>query len=85
MMMKYVIYTLAEEQSAKIFDVFIDDFNLDIFDISEITSQFLKGTTCRFIVADHCWKSKCYSANAHLFVQSRQEYSIFAVVAALFS
>ena len=61
------------------------DFNLDIFDISEITSQFLKGTTCRFIVADHCWKSKCYSANAHLFVQSRQEYSIFAVVAALFS
>ena len=30
MMMKYVIYTLAEEQSAKIFDVFIDDFNLDI-------------------------------------------------------
>ena len=25
MMMKYVIYTLAEEQSAKIFDVFIDD------------------------------------------------------------
>ena len=61
------------------------DFNLDIFDISEFTSQFLKGTTCRFIVADHCRKSKCYSANAHLFVQSRQEYSIFAVVAALFS
>lgn len=35
------------------------DFNLDIFDISEVTSQFLKGTIHHFIIADHCTKIKC--------------------------
>ena len=35
------------------------DFNLDIFDISEVTSQFLKDATRRSIVADRCRKSKC--------------------------
>lgn len=85
-MVKTFFHRLQKRSTCKAGASFLKpDFNLDIFDISEITSQFLKGTTCRFIVADHCWKSKCYSANAHLFVQSRQEYSIFAVVAALFS
>lgn len=35
-MMKYVIYTLAEEQNGKVFDLFIDDFRLDIFDYSRL-------------------------------------------------
>ena len=50
MMMKYVIYTLAEEQSAKIFDVFIDDFNLDIFDYSRLViTELAQRHNIRFV------------------------------------
>lgn len=50
MMMKYVIYTLAEEQSAKIFDVFIDDFNLDIFDYSRLViTELAQRHKIRFV------------------------------------
>ena len=34
------------------------DSNLDIFDISKITSQFFSSATRRFIVTDYCRKSK---------------------------
>lgn len=45
MMMRYVIYTLAEEKQSKIFDIIIEDFHLDIFEysrlvISEIALKF---------------------------------------------
>ena len=43
------------------------DFNLDIFHISQITSQFLKDTTRRSIVADRCRKSKCLFGVLFLF------------------
>ena len=43
------------------------DFNLDIFDISEVTSQFLKDATRRSIVADRCRKSKCLFGVLFLF------------------
>ena len=43
------------------------DFNLDIFDISEITSQFLKDAIRRSIVADHCRKIKCLFGVPFLF------------------
>lgn len=35
-MMKQVIYSLAEEGNSRIFDLFIDDFLLDIFDYSKL-------------------------------------------------
>ena len=44
------IYTLAEEQSAKIFDVFIDDFNLDIFDYSRLViTELAQRHNIRFV------------------------------------
>lgn len=49
-MMKYVIYTLAEEQSSKVFDMFIDDFKLDIFDYSRLViTELSKQFNIRFV------------------------------------
>ncbi|NBK98672.1 MAG: BglG family transcription antiterminator [Erysipelotrichia bacterium] len=49
-MMKYVTYTLAEEQNSKVFDVFIDDFHLDIFDYSRLViSELAQKHNIRFV------------------------------------
>lgn len=49
-MMKYVIYTLAEDNNGKVFDVFIDDFHLDIFDYSRLViSELAREHNIRFV------------------------------------
>lgn len=49
-MMKDVIYTLAEEQNAKVFDVLIDDFHLDIFDYSRLViTELAQRHNIRFV------------------------------------
>lgn len=49
-MMKYVIYTLAEDNNGKVFDVFIDDFHLDIFDYSRLViSELASHHNIRFV------------------------------------
>ena len=71
-MMSYVIYTLAEEQQAKIFDIFIDDFNLDIFEysrlvISELSSRynihFVENRLVEFIYIFIFLKARIQSGN----------------------
>lgn len=50
MMMKFVIYTLSEEQHSKIFDVFIEDFHLDIFEYSRLViSELSKQHNIHFV------------------------------------
>lgn len=50
MMMKLVIYTLSEEQHSKIFDVFIEDFHLDIFEYSRLViSELSKQHNIHFV------------------------------------
>lgn len=49
-MMKYVIYTLVEEQNSKLFDVFIEDFHLDIFDYSRLViTELAQRYNIRFV------------------------------------
>lgn len=49
-MMKNVIYTLADEDNNKVFDIFINDFYLDDFTYSKITiSKLAKKHNIRFV------------------------------------
>lgn len=42
-MMKYIIYTLAEDKNGKVFDVFIEDAHLDVFAYSKLVISELAG------------------------------------------
>lgn len=49
-MMRHVIYMLSEEHNGLLFDAFIDDFNLDIFDYSRLVIlELAKRHNIRFV------------------------------------
>lgn len=49
-MMKLVIYFLAEEHNTKVFDIFIDDFHLDLFEYSRLViSELADKYDIRFV------------------------------------
>lgn len=50
LMMKYVTCTLAEEQNSNVFNLFIDDFHLDIFEYSRLViSELASRHNIRFV------------------------------------
>lgn len=49
-MMEYVIRSLSEEQNSRMFDLFIDDFHLDVFDYSRLLiSELAQRHHIRFV------------------------------------
>lgn len=49
-MMKYVIFSLAEKKSKRVFDRFIDDYQLDVFDYSKLViTELAQAYHIRFV------------------------------------